>query len=385
MLRTPEPVLMVLADISGYTTYLAGTELDHAENVLQDLLETVVAALAPPFALIEVEGDACFLYARGGQVSGQSLLDSIDATYFAFRRRLRDVRQATTCRCNACVLIPKLDLKFIVHAGIAVRTSAFGRENLVGPDVILAHRLLKNTVKDTLGFSAYALFTEPTTRELGLDCARIGMPAHREAFDIGAVIGFVENLEERWQIEDTQTSRRLPDDEVAIRIERDLPAPPPTVWEWLAAPALRTRWQVGTLDVTTSALRLDAGVTNHCVHGQGSTLEQILEWRPFEESTRISRADFGEMTTTYLLEASDLGTRLMILIGRMNLAPGMPLQQAGGMIELLWGVSLDQLALELRAASESDTRASATGASPASEAMSVPSDPVSEEVSTSAG
>ena len=59
MLRTPEPVLMVLADISGYTTYLAGSELDHAENVLQDLLETVVAALAPPFALIEVEGDAC--------------------------------------------------------------------------------------------------------------------------------------------------------------------------------------------------------------------------------------------------------------------------------------------------------------------------------------
>jgi uncharacterized protein YndB with AHSA1/START domain len=352
VLRTPEPVLMVLADISGYTAYLAGTELDHAENVLQDLLETVVAALTPPFALIEVEGDACFLFAKGGQVSGQSLLDSIDATYFAFRRRLRDVRQATTCQCNACVLIPRLDLKFVVHAGMAVRTSSFGRENLVGPDVILAHRLLKNTVKETFGFSAYAFFSEPTTRELGLDCALIGMPEHREEYDLGAVIGFVENVEERWQVEDTQTSRRLPADEVAIRIERDLPAPPPILWEWLAAPALRSRWQAGTLDVTTSALRLEPGVTNHCVHGQGSTLEQILEWRPFEENTRISKADFGEMTSTNILAPIDGGSHLTILIGRMQLGAGFPQDQARGMIESLWNLSLDTLTTELRAAAE---------------------------------
>src|SRR3954467_9989597 len=106
MLRTPEPVLMFLADISGYAAFAARTELDHAENVLQDLLETVVAQLSPPFTLIEVEGEACFLYATGGQVSGQLLLAGIDATSFAFRPRLRDPRQATTCQCNACVLIP---------------------------------------------------------------------------------------------------------------------------------------------------------------------------------------------------------------------------------------------------------------------------------------
>ena len=210
--------------------------------------------------------------------------------------------------------------------------------------MIVAHRLLKNTVKGTLGFSAYALFTEPTTRELGLDCGRIGMPAHREEYDVGAVIGFVEDLEERWQTEDTQISRRLSDAEVAVRIERRLPAPPPTVWEWLAAPVLRARWQVGTLDVTTRALRLDAGVTNHCVHGQGSTLEQILEWRPFQESTRISKAEFGEMSSSYMLAANGGETDLTILVGRMQLAPGVPDDQARGMIESLWHESLDRLA-----------------------------------------
>jgi uncharacterized protein YndB with AHSA1/START domain len=371
-------VLMVLADISGYTSYLAGTELDHAENVLQDLLETVVAALSPPFALIEVEGDACFLCARGGQVSGQSLLDSVDATYFAFRRRLRDVRQATTCQCNACVLIPRLDLKFIVHAGMAVRTLSFGRENLVGPEVIVAHRLLKNTVKETLGFSAYALFTEPTTKELGLDCARIGMPAHREEYDVGAVIAFVENLEERWQIEDTQVSRRLADDEAALRIDWDLPAPPSTVWEWLASPILRTRWQAGTLDVTTTALRLEPGVTNHCVHGQSSTLEQILEWRPFEESTRVSKSMFGEMTSTFLLEPNDAGTHLTVLVGRMQLVQGFPAEQANPMIVSLWNASLSTLASELTTAAQ---EAPAEGAAEAATTV----DAVAQGVSATAG
>src|SRR6476620_8537333 len=90
MLRAPEPVLMIMADISGYTSYLTGTEIDHAQNVLEDLLETVYGKLAPPFTMVKAEGDALFLFAPGGQISGGMLLDTIDACYFAFRRRLRD-------------------------------------------------------------------------------------------------------------------------------------------------------------------------------------------------------------------------------------------------------------------------------------------------------
>src|SRR3954468_16253535 len=79
MLRTPEPVLMIIADISGYTSYLTGTEIDHAQNVLEDLLETVYAKLAPAFTMVKAEGDALFLFAPGGRVSGSILLDTIDA------------------------------------------------------------------------------------------------------------------------------------------------------------------------------------------------------------------------------------------------------------------------------------------------------------------
>ena len=38
---------LVLADISGYTSYLAGVELDHAHEILTDLLETIIDRFKP--------------------------------------------------------------------------------------------------------------------------------------------------------------------------------------------------------------------------------------------------------------------------------------------------------------------------------------------------
>jgi hypothetical protein len=48
-LRGTESGCLAIADISGYTAYLAGAELDHAQGVLEDLTETVgVAGLVRP-------------------------------------------------------------------------------------------------------------------------------------------------------------------------------------------------------------------------------------------------------------------------------------------------------------------------------------------------
>ena len=79
------------------------------------------------------------------------LLDTIERCYFGFRRRRRDVRQATSCECNACSRIPDLDLKFVVHHGEAIIQKVAGRQEILGSDVIVAHRLLKNEVVERLG------------------------------------------------------------------------------------------------------------------------------------------------------------------------------------------------------------------------------------------
>src|SRR5215204_5553434 len=94
--------------------------------------------------------------------------------YIAFRRRLRDIGQASQCDCNACTYIPRLDLKFVVHHGLIARQRMAGREELVGREVIVVHRLLKNDVQASLGIGAYALYTDECVRVMS-DPAAAGL------------------------------------------------------------------------------------------------------------------------------------------------------------------------------------------------------------------
>src|SRR5271155_3470614 len=114
-------------------------------------------ALRPPFRLAKFEGDAAFVYALADKVDGALLQDSIEQAYFAFRKRLRSIKQASSCACQACSRMQSLDVKFVVHHGEFIRQKMSGREELAGRDVILVHRLLKNDVNKSLGGHAYAL------------------------------------------------------------------------------------------------------------------------------------------------------------------------------------------------------------------------------------
>src|SRR5436190_22883144 len=101
MLAKTESACFVIADISGYTSFLAGVELDHAHDIIADVMDTAVRCLRPPFRLAKLEGDAAFVYAVGN-VDGSLLQDAIESAYFAFRKRLRNIGQATSCECSAC-------------------------------------------------------------------------------------------------------------------------------------------------------------------------------------------------------------------------------------------------------------------------------------------
>ena len=127
MLQQPESACFVIADISGYTSYLHGVEIDHAQDIIADLMDTVVKALRPPFRLAKFEGDAAFVYAVMEKVDGSLIQDVVEGAYFAFRRRLRSVKQATTCECKACRQMGTLDLKFVGHRGEFVKQKMGGR------------------------------------------------------------------------------------------------------------------------------------------------------------------------------------------------------------------------------------------------------------------
>src|SRR5512140_1932765 len=168
-------------------------------------MATVVTALRPTFRLAKLEGDAAFTIAPAEKVDGSLLLDTIERCYFGFRRRRRDVRQATSCPCNACVRIPDLNLKFVVHHGLAMRQRMAGREELMGSDVILVHRLLKNDVVERVGVGAYAMLTQATIEATAIDPEALGLQPLDAAYEgVGEVRSWVLDLERRWQEEEAR-------------------------------------------------------------------------------------------------------------------------------------------------------------------------------------
>ncbi|MFL5675003.1 MAG: DUF2652 domain-containing protein, partial [Chloroflexota bacterium] len=234
MLNQSEPACLVIADITGYTSYLAGVELDHAQDILADLIDTVVGSLRPTFRLAKLEGDAAFTYALTATVDGSALMDTIERTYFAFRRRLRDIGQASVCDCNACIRMPALDLKFLAHHGTILRQRMAGREELVGSPVIVAHRLLKNAVTEMTGFRAYALYTEDCLRAAGIeDPGALGLVEHREGYDhLGDVTAWVADLDAAWTTEQARTRVYVEPKSAMATVDYTLPAPPAIAWEY---------------------------------------------------------------------------------------------------------------------------------------------------------
>lgn len=294
---------MVIADVSGYTRYLLDTELEHSQDVLADLMETVVAHLRPTLRINRLEGDAAFAYTLESEVEPSMLLDTIEQTYFAFKARLRDITQATTCDCNACRLIPSLDLKFVSHSGRFVRQQVAGSEELTGTDVVITHRLLKNTVREQLGVHGYSLLTEACVAELGLDPVILGMVEHRERYDdVGEIVAYVQDLDAAWQ--HSQERRRVfvvPAD-AQFEFVAELAAPADVVWDFLTSPRKRLLWLTDytRIDQKNPSGRRGTGTTNHCVHGRGAITEEILDWHPFQYFTqRMDIPMMGSWVQTY--------------------------------------------------------------------------------------
>ena len=174
---------LLLADISGYTSFLQAVSEAHRDDAFADgrvpdayglvasLIDGIVERIVPPFTLSKLEGDAVFAFGRDGDEGfphGTRLLECLAECYGAFRERLGSAREVWACRCDACIRVDALELKFVLHAGGYVVQSVAGGRELVGSEVVLAHRLLKNHAADVIGHGAYALITEAAASRLAV-------------------------------------------------------------------------------------------------------------------------------------------------------------------------------------------------------------------------
>jgi hypothetical protein len=188
--------LLFIADIGGYTEYMRShrMSLAHAEVNTGRLLEKVIDA-APGLELIEIEGDAAFLYRRVDSEEPEVLVAEVQrlvcAMHTAFHQE-REFVARNLCPCKGCKEVANLTLKFVAHVGDIATQTIRQRLKLVGIDVILVHRLLKNPVT----VREYMLLSEDL---YGTGSTVLSGPAHEISADLegfGAVRCFYVDVTE---------------------------------------------------------------------------------------------------------------------------------------------------------------------------------------------
>jgi hypothetical protein len=277
---------LLLADISGYTRFLTGTELEHAQSIIRELVMLVRERLAPPMQFVKVEGDAVFCYSDGSVFrDGERLIELIEVCYFEFSNRMLNMSRNTTCTCAACAAIGSLDLKFVCHYGTFVVDRQDGSVDLAGADVILVHRLLKNTVSERTGLQAYAVLTDACLQRLPVD---IKVPIHDEHYEsFGATTVGVHDLKPALAAMQDSHRRYVGPEDADFEFSVEVPIPPVEAWHYYVNPVERQRWKCRyfskkpDLATRNAKGRIGTGAAMHCSHGPGTARYEFVDWRPF--------------------------------------------------------------------------------------------------------
>jgi hypothetical protein len=305
--------VLLIADLSGYTGYLVGAEPEEAPLIAGDLVQTIVDQFAGDYELAGLEGDAVFVSAPLDGATGASVLAGIARCYGAFQRRIESVRQATTCTCKACQLAPDLDLKFFVHVGTAVRQQIAGRDELAGRDVILVHRLLKDSGPATAGLRSYALITDAAVEALRIEPEASGLLPSRQAYEhFGEITAYAGVPNERWLGSD---GLAIGEGTAAlIDYEREFASAPAALWDLLTVPTQREAWEgIEHIEEVAGSGERGIGTLSRCVARRLATMEEIVDWRPPNAFARRTQTPgLGPVTTTYELREEGRSTRLRV-------------------------------------------------------------------------
>lgn len=140
------PTVVFIADISGFTTFINDVDVEHSAHIISELLEIIIEANNLDLEVSEIEGDAVLFYRMGDEPTFEEVTSQTEEMFMRFHEHLNRYERDRICNCGACTTAAKLTLKFVYHFGEVMKRQIKDHEKLLGPDVTLAHRLLKNTI-----------------------------------------------------------------------------------------------------------------------------------------------------------------------------------------------------------------------------------------------
>ena len=282
--------LLLIPDISGFTSFVNETEVKHSKHIIAELLELIIESDTLGLTVSEIEGDAVFFYKAERVPSLDALIDQVRTTYTAFHMHLKNYETRRICPCGACCTAHTLKIKFIaLRAELDfIRVKSFQKP--YGPDVILIHRLLKNDVDN----DEYLLINEAYWEaEADPDAvARV----HR-TFAAGATsypdlgeVTYRYLLIDSWYNTLPEPTPISIFDRIKnpIRITGQIDMPIYQIYELISNLDLRLKWNTGIDTLNYARDRVNRVGTRHqcVVQGQLIDFETIV-------------ADFGENTLVY--------------------------------------------------------------------------------------
>lgn len=150
-------MLICIPDISGFTKFMSDAEADLSAKVVPALLNQIIYSNEIGLKVSEIEGDAVLFYRRGDLPPLKKLIDQCTAFYSEFYKQLQTLDTKYMSETNGEPIIKSLGLKIILHYGEDVEAVTIGKHiKLMGEDVIIAHKLLKNKIDK----NDYILFSQ---------------------------------------------------------------------------------------------------------------------------------------------------------------------------------------------------------------------------------
>jgi 2-polyprenyl-3-methyl-5-hydroxy-6-metoxy-1,4-benzoquinol methylase len=187
-------VIFFIIDISGYTRFIFSNqkEIAHSQIIIQEIITSLLDEVKTPLQVIRLEGDAVFLYALKDDPQhpwervSKSLVFNLMTFFKVFANKIAELTMHKICNCTACNNIERLRLKAVVHSGRAAFYQVGEHQELTGTDVIIVHRLLKNSVEA----DEYILMTDSAYDDLTLPAGKVDRG--QETYDeIGTINTFI--------------------------------------------------------------------------------------------------------------------------------------------------------------------------------------------------
>ena len=298
-----DEVLFFIPDLGGFTKFIAETEIQHSQHIVKELLELLADANILGMTVSEFEGDAVLFYRNGAPPSLEQLVQQARKMYLDFHTYLKRFEYHRVCQCGACASASGMALKMVAHFGTAGAMQVKDHLKFVGKDIIIAHRLLKNSVT----VPEYLLITGSTVLRLADEDTQLASFANgADAYDnLGTIDYHFKSLE--GYLGEVKVNPPAPagltNPRKMAQVSRQIDAPIEQVYQRLIDLPWRMNWIAGATRVEMSdEMPNHIGKTHRCVRGEEGVALTTTEVKVSESSMELWETDLKKVSACrYLL------------------------------------------------------------------------------------